>query len=92
MGTQVGVGETPEVPLAAEARLLCQDRECEDLRVRERDRTSRTTPRLRVVLFPPFFYEHVQGDEQGFEVHGAPPFGEGDAGRRCVGLGKTALG
>jgi hypothetical protein len=68
----------PEIALVAEARPLREDREREDPCIRERDRTSRTTPLLRVVLFPPFFYEHLQGDEQGFEVHGAPPFAEGD--------------
>jgi hypothetical protein len=75
VGTQVGIGEAPEVALAAKTWPLRKDREGEDLRVRERYRPTRTAPRFRAVLSPPFLDEHVQGDEQAFEVHGAPPFG-----------------
>ena len=75
VGTQVGVGEAREVALAPKPRPLRDDSEGEDLRVGERDRTTRTAPRFRAVLPPPILDEHVQGDEQGFEVHGAPPFG-----------------
>ena len=76
VGTEVGLCESEEVPLAAPARPLGEHGEGEDLAWRQRGRPTGSARDRRMALSPPVVYEDIQRDEQGFEIYRiTPPFG-----------------
>lgn len=69
---QVDVGETPEVPFATPPRPLRQHRQGWDLAGRER-RWATGFLGCRRMGFLPLVHQEVEGYEEAFEAHAAPP-------------------
>lgn len=55
----------------------------QDLRLGADGRPPGTARFRRMVLFPPVVHQDVQGNEEGAEVHAAPPFGRATVGQQC---------
>jgi hypothetical protein len=82
---EVDVREPVEVALAAEARPLGEDSEGKDLARRQRRWAARSPGSRSMRPLPLVVHQHEEGNEQGLEIHVAPPSGrscwEGGANR-----------